>query len=144
MEYLSTYGWAFMLLIIGIAILYQLGIFSIGTYMPSSADVVGFNSFNINRFLLHANGSMELDIVNLLEDVVTVKEISENDAPASSSSPPLPFNLTGGANVSVRFSTALSGAGGGLYNAKVSIKFDVNRGTADHFDSGFLRGSYQP
>ncbi|GAG13437.1 unnamed protein product, partial [marine sediment metagenome] len=66
-EYLMTYGWAFLLLVIVLGLLYQLGLFDISNYVQSSSEVVGFNSFNINRFIVRSNGELEIGLSNMLE-----------------------------------------------------------------------------
>ena len=102
------------------------------------------NTFNVNRFLVHSSGQFEISITNTLEDKVTIKEITVDGSPFTNPSPPLPLNLTAGANATIKAGSTFTGTAGSLYTAKISIKFDVDRGTADHFDAGLLKGEYQP
>ena len=143
-EYLSTYGWAFVVLVIMLAVLLELGVFKSGVQIQTSSNVVCFNTFNVNRFLVRSSGQFEISITNTLEDKVTIKEITVDGSPFTNPSPPLPLNLTAGANATIKAGSTFTGTAGSLYTAKISIKFDVDRGTADHFDAGLLKGEYQP
>ena len=143
-EYLLTYGWALLLIIAIVALLYFLGLFDLSTYIQPSAEVVGFNSFNINRYILRSGGEIEIGISNLLEDQVTITQIWVDGSPVTGTSPSLPANLSAGANVTFTATSSLSSDIGTTFNIPVTFGFDVNRGTTDHFDSGFLRGGYQP
>ncbi|VVC04695.1 Uncharacterised protein [Candidatus Burarchaeum australiense] len=144
MEYVSTYGWAFIVLIILLGIIFQLGLFNAGQAIVTSAEVVGFNSFNINNFLLRSSGALELTLSNRLEDTVTIKEIDLGGSPLTGVTPALPFNISAGSNVTIHGTSSLTSSGSRVYNARVGIKFDVDRGTADHLDAGFLKGEFQP
>ncbi|MDO8339740.1 MAG: hypothetical protein Q7T16_03720 [Candidatus Burarchaeum sp.] len=143
-EYLTTYGWAFLVIVIVLAVLFELGVFSSGTQFQTSASVVGFNTFNVNRFLVRSLGNFEMSLTNMLEDTVTIREITVDGSPLTNPSPALPFNLTAGANFTITANSSFTGTAGSLYTAKMSIRFDVDRGTADHLDAGLLKDSYQP
>jgi len=141
---MSTYGWAMVMLIITFGALYQLGVFDMGNYIQPTAEVVGFNSFHISRFIVHSSGEFEMDIINTLEDTVTITQLWADGSAFSNVSPSLPFNLSSGANLTLKASSSLGESAGSIYRASITIQFDVERGTTNHLDSGFLRGEYQP
>jgi len=143
MEYLATYGWAFLVLVIILGVLIELGVFNSGVQFQTSANVIGFNTFNVNRFLVRSSGNFEMSLTNMLEDTVTIREITVDGSPLTNPSPALPFNLTAGANVTINADSSFTGNAGSLYTARMSIRFDVDRGTADHLDAGLLKDSYQ-
>ena len=142
-EYLLNYGWALILIVFLMALLVQLGVLDINNYVQPSARVVGFNSFNINRYMLQADGDLTLYPSNLLAATVTITQISVDGSQASGLSPTLPLNLSAGSNVTINMSTAATGTIGSIYEVRLMITFDVERGTAGHFDSGTLKGEYQ-
>jgi len=143
-EYLSTYGWAFVVLVIILGVMFELGLFKSGIQIQTTSNVIGFNSFNVNRFLVRSSGEFEISLSNMLEDTVTIKEITVDGSPFTSVSPTLPLNLSSGSNVTINADSSFTGPAGSLFTAKISIRFDVDRGTADHFDAGLLKGDYQP
>ncbi|RLG19264.1 hypothetical protein DRN67_03155 [Candidatus Micrarchaeota archaeon] len=143
-EYLSTYTWAAIILIIMLGILLQLGVFNITNYVQPTATVVGFNSFHVDRFIVHSGGALELELSNLLEEQITINQIWADGAPLSDISPSLPLNLSSGSNVTLYANSSLSGNTGATYEAQITILFDVERGTTGHLDSGLLRDVYQP
>jgi hypothetical protein len=143
-EYLSTYGWAFVVLVIILGVMFELGLFKTGVQIQATSNAIGFNTFNVNRFILHSSGSFDMSLTNMLEDTVTVKEITVGGSPATGISPSLPFNVSSGSNVTIKAGSSFTGTAASLYTAKISIRFDVDRGTIDHYDAGLLKGEYQP
>jgi len=143
-EFLFAYGWALLLIIVGIAVLAQMGLFDLGSYVPSGTEVAGFNTFGINKYRLNGDGSLHLTILNRLEDSVTVREVRVNGVPVSSPSPALPFGMNASSTVLFSAGSGLGGNVGTSYSANVMILFDVDRGNSDHMDSGTLRGTIQP
>nr|WP_304766365.1 hypothetical protein [Candidatus Burarchaeum sp.] len=121
-----------------------MGVFKTANYVQTGNEVVGFNSFNINRVLVRSSGEFEVSLSNLLDDKVTITEITVDGLPLTNVLPALPFNLSAGSNVTITADSPVTGTAGAIYNSKISIKFDVERGTSDHYDAGFLKGEFQP
>ncbi|MFA6035656.1 MAG: hypothetical protein WC759_01740 [Candidatus Micrarchaeia archaeon] len=143
-EFLFTYGWALLLIVVCVAVLIQLDIFDLGSYVSPGTDISGFNTFAVATYRLNADGSIHLTLINRLEDAVTVQEVRVNGVPVSSPSPAMPFSMNSSSTVLFSADTAMGGNPGSAYSASVVIRFDVNRGGTDHLDSGILRSTLQP
>jgi hypothetical protein len=144
MEYLATYGWALLLIVIVLSVLIQLGLFNSAKYIRPGDEVTGFNSFDVSSTRLLSSGEIQMSMSNKLEEPVTITEILVDGLPLASISPALPFSLPAGGRVTVTGESAAGGDAGDIYDAQVSVKFDVENGNADHADSGMLRGELQP
>lgn len=143
-EFLFTYGWALLLLVVGVAVLIQLGVFDLGSYVSPGTEISGFNTFAVANYRLNADGSIHITLINRLEDAVTVREVRVNGVPVSSPSPAMPFGMNASSTLLFSADTAMGGNPGSSYTANVLIRFDVDRGGTDHLDSGVLRGTLQP
>jgi hypothetical protein len=143
-EVLSTYAWGLMLLLIIIGLIAQLGLFNLGSFVPSGSDVSGFNTFAVSRYIFHSDGKFEIDFINTLDDQVTVQEVRVNDMAVSSASPAFPFNVSAGGNFTFSATSPLTGTASNGYTAHMLVRFDVLRGSANHLDSGTLRSVFQP
>ena len=131
-------------MLIMLAVLVLMGVFDVGSYITPGSEVRGFNTFSITHHIFYSNGSSTIVLVNMLEDTVIVTDFLVDGTSASSSSPAMPFNLTAGGNVTFNAVSSLTGSPGGRYSAKISVRFDVIRGTADHYEAGTLNGLFVP
>jgi len=144
MEFIATYGWALLIVVVVISIVLQMGVFNSLNYVRPGDEVTGFNSFDVSDTLVLESGDIQMSMSNKLGEPVTITEILVDDLPLASVSPALPLSLPAGGRVTITGESAAGGRAGEIYHAKVSVKFDVQRGTSDHRDSGTLRGELQP
>ena len=80
LEYLMTYGWALLIVVIVGAALYALGVLNPSTYQKSTC--VGFSYFTYQEHALQGDESLSLVLLNGNSDV-TVTNVSVNDFEAS-------------------------------------------------------------
>jgi hypothetical protein len=150
MEYLMTYGWAILVvMVVGIA-MWQLGIFNMG---GASLTSTGFSKIKpqlAGSGIAH-NGQIKAIFTNGIGTVITVKSgrVVDLNNPVKSCSLTsamfIPNRPSGGDNMKV--SSALTscitnGKAGDVYQARISINYDVTIGgiTTSHAESGTFRG----
>ncbi|HDQ59685.1 MAG TPA: hypothetical protein ENN30_00660 [Candidatus Woesearchaeota archaeon] len=147
LEYLLTYGWAILIVIIVGASLYALGVFSPGTW--TGKRTTGFAQFQIVDWTLQSEdgddpGTLTLVFVNRLGKTVEV-----NDIVATYKNEECRFNLADfnvGTNVQITKSKDCTTAWGDLtYRSSYTILLDFEYTDTDsnlkHVDHGTLFGS---
>jgi hypothetical protein len=147
MEYLMTYGWAILIVIIVFAALWALGVFNPSTWSGSSA--AGFSGFSVPaggwqvsstqvKLILKNAAGANIRITNLNATFGTV---------ATNQSSPFPANL--GPNNQTTFTldnapgTAWAGpTSGSSYTITVNIKYDnLDTGMTGFTSSGTITGN---
>ena len=141
MEYLMTYGWAILIVIIVAAALYSLGIFKPATYtgrIPTGFTTLGTpDDWDVN-----SNGDVSIILKNRLADMITVHNVSVTlgtDADFNSST----FTISPGEDYQYPFSTSglsvNSKTSGTTYSLGVEILY--NSGGLNHTERGTLTGT---
>jgi hypothetical protein len=141
MEYLMTYGWAILIVIIVAAALYSLGIFNPATYtgrIPTGFTTLGTpEDWDIN-----SNGEVSVILKNRLADMITVHNVSVTlgsitDFNAST------FTISPGEEYQYPFSasglTVNQRTQGTTYSLLVEILY--NSGGLNHTERGTLTGT---
>jgi hypothetical protein len=152
MEYLMTYGWAILVVMIVGIVMWQLGIFNIGT---GSTTAVGFNKLKpqLAAASVKSNGALLFMFTNGAGAKINIITIGIDDTVhantcvvASNAAALLPNKSpNSGDNFRVVYagSTCISPASAGdVYNANVRITYRISVGGIEttHTDSGSLRG----
>ncbi len=88
-EYLFVYGMALVIIVIAVAVLYQFGVFSIGTTTISNS-VTGFTGFVVSQECV-PGGALTLDITN--DQTIPVEITSINATPSGSSAVSIGFSV---------------------------------------------------
>jgi hypothetical protein len=140
MEFLTTYGWAILVVLAAIGTLAHFGVLSPGNLLPSKCTMSG--GFSCNEFKISEANGIELNIQNNLgEDttsaVVSVKCISGCVGEAS-----VPFASgleNGGITGLVSFPVTVP-ADAGKVNAEVSVNYIKSGETLNHNSSGGIKG----
>jgi hypothetical protein len=139
LEYLMTYGWAILIIIIVGAALYALGVFSPGTFTGKRST--GFSGFQINDFKLAQNGNLTVSYGNRLGKTVLLNSINATYKSASCSAT---LNSNIGPNAQYVTTIPCPTFGGLTSKATYNIALDFNYTDPDsglwHFDSGTLFG----
>jgi hypothetical protein len=152
MEYLMTYGWAILVVMIVGIVMWQLGIFNMGSTALTSS---GFSKIKPQLAgsgvdhsgevkLIFTNGvgtTIELDTMTIIDEGGGV---SCNIGNANL----VPSHPAAGQNIKVSYiatDCVASGSAGDVYNIKVSFDYDVVVGgiTTSHSDFGTIRGPYE-
>ena len=143
MEYLMTYGWAILIVIIVAAVLFSLGLFNPGTYTTTTA--VGFSGFNVpaGGFQLTSAGILTVQIVNgagatididsasatIGTDTVAMAAAINNVAPGQTATLTFDFTAVGPYNT------------GSAYTSNVQMGYTNDNTGLAFVSSGTLTGS---
>jgi len=82
MEFLMTYGWAILIMLVVIAVLFYLGIFNPRNVAPNSLTLPA--GFSAHDYAINQNGGLVLDLGNGQGHPVTITGIACSDQPVSS------------------------------------------------------------
>jgi hypothetical protein len=145
MEYLMTYGWAILVVMIVGIVMWQLGIFSMGT---TSLTATGFGKIKpqLAGTGLTNGGVFTGVFTNGVGTGITITSVSLNNtmtnAICSSTTLPNPATVSTGDNFQINAASCSGGKAGDVYTIAVSIGYDVSIGgvVTSHTDSGTIRG----
>lgn len=145
LEYLLTYGWAILIVIIVGASLYALGVFNPGTF--TGKRVTGFTQFQIVDHKVDTNTDITVVFGNRLGKTVTLGNVTlEYKTDLCSSNDLNNENL--GPNTQKNITLSCSSEFGALdqrssYSMIVDIEFTDPDSGLDHIDSGTLFGGVE-
>lgn len=157
MEYLMTYGWAILVVMIVGVVMWQLGIFNMGS---TSLTFSGFSKIKpqLAGSALAANGDLEAIFTNGAGATIDLSDAG-GSGPAvtdlAGSSPCAPSVITYGgdtltaivvgSNFKLSGGGCISGAQGGVYQIRVTIPYTINIGgiVTSHTETGIIRGPYE-
>jgi hypothetical protein len=139
MEYLMTYGWAILIVIIVAAALYALGVFNPATFTGRTAT--GFQVLGApTDWDLKTNGDLTLSLANnKMATAVTILNITATISGTTNPYTPTGLILGPGSSAQiVTFPTTPLLTTGSSYSVKVAIVY--NAGGLDHTDTGTVTG----
>jgi hypothetical protein len=155
MEYLMTYGWAILVvMMVGVA-MWQLGVFNMGT---STVSTTGFTKIKplVATSGFFQDGSGNITFVNGVGTPVNIISIIVKDLGNGSfiknvtldNSTIKPSSLVEKGSIfifSPGTNTILAGAPGATYNVKIEVTYRTTLGgtSSTHTDMGTIRGLYE-
>lgn len=140
MEYLMSYGWVILILVIVAAAFYALGVFNPLTF--AGRTVTGFQVLGtpIDWELRSADGNLTLNLVNgRMSTPVTIYAITATINGQSTLYNPDGLTIEPGAADSVTFPVTPVLTPGSTYSVKVAIVY--NSGGLNHTDIGTVTGT---
>lgn len=149
LEYLLTYGWAILIVIIVGASLYALGVFNPGTF--TGKRVTGFTQFQIVDHKLDTDSNLTIVFGNRLGKTITLGNVSAEYKQATCTSDELDGD-TLGPNTQKTIVLTCGGSGawntGSLeqrssYSVMVDFEFLDPDSGLDHVDTGTLFGAVE-
>lgn len=144
-ELLMTYGWALLIAIVLVGLLYQFGLISaLAGMVQGSEEVLGFGSFSASAFV-RQGGNLSLQLTNVGGGDVIVQYVSVGGTILSSPSPPFPINVSRGASVTVNGTTGKINGSFGSHFGPVTLEIGFDTPShAGHKDSAMAQGWIQP
>jgi len=144
MEYLMTYGWAILIVIIVAAALYAFGIFNPATW--TGTRVTGFaNIGSPVDWTYYNNGTFYITVKNAIGSTITISSVTAN---CGTGTPPTVTltNTTTGLTVGVGGTKEFTGtcatiASASSYSVPVSVSYTKGRGVYPQTDIGTVTGS---
>ncbi len=145
MEYLMTYGWAILIVIIVVAVLFSLGVFNPSTYTQTTAT--GFSGFNVptGSWQLTDSGTMTLQVNNAMGSNIRI--IGFNVTQGATRVENVTNGATGlamspGETLDLRVVGLPGGTSGSSYSLAVTIRYDnTDTGLTGFRSTGTLVGS---
>ena len=141
-----TYGWAILIVIIVVAVLFSLGVFDPSTFTQTT--VTGLSGFNVpvGGWQLTAAGVLTVQMsnaggsnINITQAGASVGSTSANNNLASGFAGQ---TLSPGEQITLTFTNLGTRTSGASYTARVNVTFDnTNTGIANFTSSGTLTGS---
>jgi len=140
LEFLMTYGWAILILVIVIAALFAMNVFNPGAFVGETAS--GFASFSVDSWAYYDNGTVVMNIGNKAGKQITITQVNftEGTNPVVSQAPATVL----GPNAKTTLTAPGLGTTtlGTQYSVDVKIIYTVD-GLAK-YDNGVLSGKTSP
>lgn len=138
MEYLMTYGWALLIIVVVGAALFALGILNPSTYTQSRCT--GFQYFTFQDQQL-TQSTFSIDLLNGPKDIVVTS--FKVDATSTAVNPAVTVAAGNRVVVSGNNAAAGSKADGDSYSYGVSVTYNVTGGISNNVDQGTCTGKVQ-
>ncbi len=141
LEYLVTYGWAILAIVIIAGVLWYFGIFNPSKFVGEK-QCGGFSAFICQDFKVNTSGWLTIVLNNKVGGQVTSANITTGTLGGWSCSPTNPA-----ANANTTCNTRIVGPGqnsGDSYDQQtITITYADSRSGISHTDSGFVKGKYE-
>ena len=145
-EYLMTYGWAILIILIVAGVLAYYGIFAPAGFLGPTAR--GFGQVQVLNPWAVSSSGMTLNLANRVGGAIAVTEVNATvDSTVYQCTPTAEVPISAGADetFACTFGSAISGATAGeSYSATLIIyyKYPSDATTADFSTSGTITGTY--
>jgi len=140
LDFLMTYGWALLIVVLVVGALFALGIFDIGTFMGNKTS--GFTQIGVSGYKLASDGMLTLKLKNLAGTNVNITSINATLGVTTIGNSTL-FALSNGRESAIfsvgNFSSATPSAGSS-YSIRVEIHYNDTSSGFSYLDSGTLVG----
>jgi len=143
LEYLVTYGWAILAIVIISAILWYLGIFNPSKY-TAEKQCSGFATFSCIDFSLRgSNGNLSIVLGNRVGSRITSIASNAQLQNGTSVTGTCPSSLNPNAHMLCYYPGLLAGTVGDSYDQiNVFVNYTSTSGIV-HQDSGFVKGKFE-
>jgi len=140
MEYLMTYGWAILAVLVIGGVLYYLGIFSPGTLVGESKT--GFSQVDVDQWAIQGGDNISMVVMNRAGETVNIETIYIT-ADGSTESTDIGETVNTGQKTTLTTPAGLpnSYAQGEAYRLDVSIQFNYSSSGLVKNSSGRLTGT---
>jgi len=140
MEYLMTYGWAILIITTAAVVIWQLGIFNLGSTAGSGYS--GFGEVELAGFSYKTGGNFECILTNNAGGAININEIKVkiySDECINTDSE----DLTSGESETFTVENCPEGSRGDAYNLVLVISFTDNETSIAHTSAGNVWGAYE-
>ena len=125
LEFLTTYAWAFLVILITVGALYYFGVFDFSKYLPEKC--IFTSQMECLAFVMEP-GEIRIKLVNNLGETITVEEMTVTDnseSPLSCTGLPVPPPKTGWLSGD-EWDLSLTGCSGGGYLSKERVEAKIS------------------
>jgi hypothetical protein len=139
LEYLVTYGWAILAIVIIAGVLWYFGVFTPGRFAPTE-QTTGFSTVVVlSHKVTASNGQLTLVLANQAGEQVNVTAVQAGTGAASS--PALAISSGGQGTVSAVATGLAAGAVGDPYSTNVTVTYTLTRtGLTGKISAGTVSG----
>jgi hypothetical protein len=143
LEYLVTYGWAILVIVIIAALLAYFGVFNPSRYV-SEKQASGFVAFGVTDWnILASTDDLTIKLTNNGANKVTISSVVLNGT-ASGNATASPTSISPGETTTVTSDGAIfTGAVGDSYDVTVSITYTDTKSGLAHTETGKLMGKVE-
>lgn len=145
LEFLMTYGWALLLLIVSIVMAWQLGLFNLGSKI--NPGYLGFWGLTPVDFIMVEDGTLSVSFVNNVGGSVNITDVQTVSSDGTLQSvivePTPPVEVTPGEIQNVNTSSIRIGEVGARFDVFLVVDYVDNRTLTSHKSSGRVWGSYE-
>ncbi len=142
MEYLMTYGWALLIIVVVGAALFALGILNPSTYTQSRCTGFQYFTFQDQKVAGPLTNTTTLDLLNGPRDI-TVDGLTVDGTSATSVSTAPSGTISAGSRFTVTGTFPTGKQSGDSYSYDVSVAYDVTSGIQNNLDQGTCTGKVQ-
>ncbi len=137
MEYLMTYGWALLVIVVVGAALFALGVLNPSTYTQKRCQ--GLQYFTYQDHKLTAS-QFVFDVINGPQTIKGIDNVTVNGV-ANATAGTVTGSLNGGGRFTTTVPVTSGGTAGSSYNYAITIQYDVSGGIQDNIDRGTCTGT---
>lgn len=139
MDFLMTYGWALLIVVIIVGALFGLGIFDEGTFVGSKAS--GFNSIGVSAWQLKSDGTLSLKIRNNAATDIQITSINATRGNESKTYTTV-VNLANGKETTLNNAVTFTNAAtvGQTYTVQIEMKYTDTKSGFSYMDKGTITG----
>ncbi len=142
LEYLVTYGWAILIIVVIAAILWYFGVFNPAKWTTAKQSG-GFSSFTVTDFVIGATNT-QLVIGSTSGNALTITGMNETDGTNYASSYTCSSDtVSPGSTVNCNLTTPSLGSAGDTVDLTITISFSDKKSGLSHTDTGFLKGKVE-
>ena len=142
MEYLMTYGWAILIVIIVAAALFALGVFNPATYTQSTAT--GFTGFQVptGGWQLNSGGQLTLMVSNMAGANIQITNVSATYAGTVAYNATASGTIAPGSSYTILITGLPAATTGTSYSVDAIVTYtNMNSGLAGFTSSGRVTGT---
>lgn len=142
-EFLMTYGWAILAIVIVAAVLWNMGVFKGQCTKTAPLQVFSAGEqLQASDWAINATNDLNMQVKNLAGNEITISAATFADGKGTGNTlTPNPVTVPAGGDA--EFSVLATGVGtaGECFTANMTLTYTVTNGVS-HDISGFMRGSY--
>ncbi|VVB65722.1 Uncharacterised protein [Candidatus Gugararchaeum adminiculabundum] len=139
-EYIVTYGWVLLILILVVVGMWNAGFFKLSTYSCSKNEVMQLNTVRITAIKFLSSGAVYMTVKNNEEASIALSSVKINGFAPTGLSPSLPRTIAVGGEVNFTGTVAsLAGAVGDTKsNIPIEFVYNLTGGASGHRDAGVM------
>jgi len=146
-EFLMTYGWAILAIVIVAAVLWNMGVFKGQCAKTAPVQVFGSGEqIQASDWALDTNNDLTIKVKNLAGNDVSITTgtmyLPNTWTTQANGTLAAPVSLPAGGEATVTIAGDGTGTSGNCFTADVNLAYDVTGGVQGHAVKGTLRGKY--